>query len=165
MRNKFILFCLIGLAFIAVVVNSCKKSNKDYIETLFPGGQWQLASTMRYHVLNNATLKTDTLNAICDSAQVFTFFDNNTCTYAHFDCQPQPKASGTWSLSSSKLILMANMTCTDSVKNQVQPFSNARIMNLGQYSLVLRTGEYNTYYPAGDTVVYTEYSFVRVKLQ
>lgn len=164
MRIKLFLLFLFCLVFIGMVTNSCKK-DKDYIQTLFSGGQWQLASVMRVHILNNATFQTDTLNTECNQTQIFLFNTDNTCSYTNFDCVTQPKAIGKWSLSSNKLILMADMICQDTLTGSSKPFGNARIMNLGQYSLVLRTGQYNTYYPAGDTVVYTDYSFVRVKAQ
>ncbi|HVV54230.1 MAG TPA: lipocalin family protein [Mucilaginibacter sp.] len=165
MRKRILICCLFCVAAAAVFTASCKKNNQDYIYTLFTGGQWQLTSVMRYHVLSKALLYTDTLNTDCLQKQFFTFNPDQTCSYTNFDCLTQ-KSAGHWSISQDKLVLLADMTCQDTTAAQSsKPFVNSRIRNVGQYSLVLRTGQYNSYYPAGDTVVYTDYSFVRVKSQ
>jgi hypothetical protein len=166
MRNKIFLACLLCLAVTVALTNSCKKAKQDYIETLFPGGQWQLTSVIRKHFVSGANFLIDTLNATCDNKQFFTFLSNNTCTYTNFDCLVQPTANGQWSITADHLVLQANITCQDTTAaKSSKPFINARIENIGLYSLVLRTGQYNSYYPPSDTVVYTDYSFVRVKSQ
>ncbi|MBS1524654.1 MAG: hypothetical protein JST19_03330 [Bacteroidetes bacterium] len=166
MRSKTFLFCLFCLSLIVLLNNSCKKASQDYVSTFFTGGQWQLVSVVRQHFVSNANFLNDTLNVNCDQKQLFTFSSNSTCTYTNFDCLAQPTANGHWSLSPDHLVLVADMTCRDTTAaGSSKPFINARIRNVGQYSLVLRTGMYNSYYPPGDTVVYTDYSFVRVKSQ
>ena len=78
MKNKITFFLVLGLTFINLLYNSCKKYEPATISSLFVG-QWQLASLT---VINTDSLnvKTDTLNTKCDSTQLFTF-SNNTCTY------------------------------------------------------------------------------------
>jgi hypothetical protein len=53
----------------------------------------------------------------------------------------------------------------DSTNATVMPFSTARIDNLGQYSLVMETGDLETYYLPNQKRVIARYGFVRVKTQ
>ncbi|MBS1502782.1 MAG: hypothetical protein JST32_12015 [Bacteroidetes bacterium] len=166
MKVKLFVFCVFCLPVLVMFTNSCKKASQDYVQTLFTGGRWQLTSVIRKHFVSGANLFNDTLNTACDQKQLFTFSSNGACTYTNFDCLTQPAANGSWTLSPDRLVLIANMTCKDTTAaGSSKPFINARIRNVGQYSMVLRTGMYNSYYPPGDTVVYTDYSFVRVKSQ
>ena len=163
MKFKFQLYFLLGILTVSLFINSCKKDTSGSISTLFTGNSWQLASTMRYHFVGDTTKKVDTLYTNCDSTQVFTFKTDNTCSFTNFDCQTQPKATGHWSLSADQLFLMSDVTCKTSADSTVKPFANARIVNLGQFSLILKTGSLQTYYPPNQKRVYTVYGFVRVK--
>ena len=163
MKNKVLFIFLPGLLLISVFTNSCKKDKQTTIETLFTGGKWQLASVMRYHFLNNGALPRDTLNTTCTNTQFFTFNADNTCTYANFDCKVQT-STGKWSLTSDQLFLNCDMVCQDTTAaKSSKPFLTAKIINLGQYSLILRTGQYGDYYPPNQVVTYTDYGFVRQK--
>jgi hypothetical protein len=155
---------LLGLIFMSLYINSCKKDNSGSIQTLFTGGSWQLASVTVYnYVGSNST--TYLLDTACNTTQLFTFNSNNTCTYTNFDCITQKK-TGTWSLSGNQLNLLVNMTCADTLAGNIpatgQPFANALITNLGQYSLVLETGDINTYYNATTKRKIIQYGFVRI---
>jgi hypothetical protein len=131
------------------------------VENLLPGGNWILASVLVNHIVAGVTT-TDTLNTTCNATQTFTFNANKTCTYSNFDCNSnQPVASGTWSLSSNQLYLNCNLTCKDSTGNNIQPFANAQIQNLGNYSLVLETGDFGTYYPPTQHLTVYIYGFIR----
>lgn len=147
----------------SLYINSCKKDDSGTIQALFTGGTWQLASVIEYNYIgSNST--TDTLNTKCDTTQLFTFNSNNTCTYTNFDCITQ-KTSGTWSVSRNQLNLMVNMTCADTLAGDIsgtgQPFANALINNLGQYSLILETGDIDTYYTSTTKRRIIYFGFVR----
>src|SRR3954471_9886475 len=108
MKNKALPLFLFGLMLIGLLINSCKKDNQGTIETLFTSGKWQLASVVATVYLGDAVTSTTTLNTTCDSTQIFIFNTDKSCTYTNFDCLPQ-KSAGTWSLSSDKLTLYADM--------------------------------------------------------
>jgi hypothetical protein len=151
---------LIGLA-----TNSCKKNQQDYIQTLITQGKWELASVMETHYTGAAADSTDTLNTACDSSQYFTFNTDKTCSYTNFDCLPQ-STKGQWSLSADELFLYSNMVCQDTTAaKSSKPFQTAKIINLGQYSLVLQTGDLQTYYTPTQVRIIRQYGFVRVKTQ
>jgi hypothetical protein len=168
MKNKKILFSLTVaiLAIAGLVINSCKKDNQNSVETLLTRGKWQLASVMVYNFVGSSQVgTTDTLNTNCDSTQIFTFNTNNTCGYTNFECIPQ-KSTGSWTLSSDQLTLISNMTCIDTlIGGKVdplpsKPFQNTKIINLGQYSLVLETGDINTFYTSTTKRRIVQYGFV-----
>jgi len=168
MKNKKILFSLTvaALAIAGLVINSCKKDNQNSVETLLTRGKWQLASVMVYNFVGSSQVgTTDTLNTNCDSTQIFTFNTNNTCSYTNFECIPQ-KTSGNWTLSSDQLTLMSNMLCADTLiggqpdPKKSQPFINAKIVNLGQYSFILQTGDVNTFYTSTTKRRIVTYGFV-----
>jgi len=166
MKIKTPLLFLAILVFISMVVNSCKKDNSGSIQTLFTNGTWQLATVMVFNYVGSSQVgSADTLNTTCDTTQYFTFNSNNTCTYTNFDCITQPKASGTWSLSSDQRFLMADMTCQDTITGSKpstgKPFAYAQIYNLGQYSMVLQTGDIATYYTSTTKRTIIQYGFVR----
>jgi len=168
MKNKKILFSLTiaVLVIAALVINSCKKDNQNSVEILLTRGKWQLASVMVYNFVGSSQVgTTDTLNTNCDSTQIFTFNSNNTCGYTNFECIPQ-KTSGSWTLSSDQLTLISNMFCADTLvgglpdPKTVQPFINTKIINLGQYSLILQTGDVNTFYTSTTKRRIVQYGFV-----
>lgn len=161
MKNRS-LYILLVLVVVTVFINSCKKEDQSNINNLFTTGYWQLASVQRVHYVGDSKLKTDTLNATCDTTQLFTFNKDFTCTYTNFNCKDQPTATGTWELSRDKLFLSANMICQDTTKvGSSKPFINAQINNLGQYSLVLETGDISPYYTTTQVRVITRYGFIR----
>ena len=170
MKNKKTLFFLtiVVLTATGLFINSCKKDNQNTVEVLLTRGKWQLASVMVYNFLGSSQVgTTDTLNTNCDSTQIFSFNTNNTCTYTNFECIPQ-KSSGNWTLSSDQLTLISNITAIDTATDGTgkieplpgKPFQNAKIVNLGQYSLVLQTGDINTFVTATTKRRIVQYGFV-----
>jgi hypothetical protein len=163
MKNKVSLLVIPAVLIANLLFNSCKKDNSGQVENFLPGGVWQLASVMVNHVVGGVTT-TDTLNTKCDTTQLFVFNANHTCSYTNFDCNSaQPKATGTWQLASNQLYLNCNMTCLDSTGKKIQPFTNAQIVNLGNYSLILQTGDFGTYYPPTQKLTIYRYGFIRQK--
>ncbi len=162
MKTKLLLFVLAGAVLIGIAVNSCKKSS-DYLPTLLTNKQWQLASLQVYHYTGASQDSVVALDTTCSLTQIFQFNNNGTCTYSNFSCLSD-SSSGHWSFSKDHLYLNTDMICqTDTGK--IVPFKSARINNLGQYSLVLQTGDLATYYsPTQKRVIYV-WGFVRVKTE
>jgi hypothetical protein len=166
MKNKR-LFLLLTVLIIAIVVNSCKKNSQSPIQQLFTGGTWQLASVLAFNYIGNTQTSTDTLNTdtACHATQFFTFYTNNTCTYTNFDCITQTPASAAWSLSANQLVLSANVVCKDTTAaGKSMPFSNAAILNLGQFSMILQTGDIQPNYSLTKKRRIVQYGFIRQKL-
>jgi hypothetical protein len=161
MRNKHLLI-LVSVLMIALAVNSCKKSGQSPIAALFTGGRWQLASVMAFNYTGNTLTSTDTLNNNCTFNQSFTFNTNYTCTYTNFDCILQTPAAANWSLSANQLFLYANVVCKDNTAaGSSKPFINAQIINLGQFSLVLETGDIQPNYSLTKPRRIVQYGFIR----
>ncbi len=162
MKNKLPLFIVLGLVLVNLLSNSCKKEAQTSIESLFTSGKWQLASVVATVYLGDAIISTNTLNINCDSTQVFAFNADNTCTYSNFECIAQ-NSSGKWSLSPDKLTLYADMTARDTTAaGTSKPFGLARIINLGQYSMVLDAGDIQSYSVTTPRTI-VRYGFVRQK--
>jgi hypothetical protein len=165
MKIKFKLFFLCGVVLASFLINSCQKTKQDYIATLFTGGQWQLSSLTVTHYVGASTVSVDTLNANCNDVQAYTFHMDNTCSYTNFNCITQA-VTGHWSLSEDRLFLHSDIVCQDTTAaKSSQPFQTAKIINLGQYSLVLQTGDLETYFSPTQVRTVTQYGFVRVKTQ
>jgi hypothetical protein len=157
------LFLLLSGLMVTVLYNSCKKEGQSPIQGLFTSGSWQLASILVFNYTGNILISTDTLNTTCDSVQRFTF-TGNTCTYTNFDCIAQKSASATWTLSPNQLFLYANVVCKDTTKaGSSMPFTNAAIQNLGQFSLVLQTGDIQPNYSLTKPRRIMQYGFINIK--
>lgn len=164
MKNKKSIFLLVLGLITCFAVNSCKKTDLSNIPNLITAGNWQLASLQVTHYVGDDRIKIDTLNTDCDTTQIFRFNKDNTCTYTNFACKPQPTATGTWELSRDKLHLFADMVCQDNTNaGSSKPFSNAQVVNLGQFSLVIETGDINPYYTSTQVRTIARYGFVRQK--
>jgi hypothetical protein len=166
MKNKRI-FLLLTIVIISIVVNSCKKDSQGAIQSLFLGGTWQLASVLAFNYTGNTQTSIDTLDndTTCHSTQFFTFPTNNTCTYTNFDCITQTPPVASWSLSANQLFLMANVVCKDTTAaGSSMPFSNAAVINLGQFSMVLQTGDIAPNYSLTKKRRIVQYGFIRQKL-
>ena len=162
MRRKSILFIILGLLG-CVLYQSCKKDDQDSIEALLGRGAWEVASIQVFNYIGDTQQSTDTLNTDCDLKQVFTFKPDKTCTYTNFDCKEQT-ATGNWSLSRDKLYLLSGIVCRDTTEaGSVKPFENTKIINLGQYSLVLQTGDLQSNYPPNQRRRIVQYGFIRQK--
>jgi hypothetical protein len=160
-KSRLLLVC--GFAAIGMLVNSCKKSNQDYIQSLFVGGHWQLSSMQVSYFTGSLTDSVVLRDTSCSFTQLLTFNADKTCSFTNYSCKQQT-SSGSWSLSNDKLFLYSGIS-VDSSGITIKPFKNAQIVNLGQYSLILQTGDLQTYYPANMKRVVTRYGFVRVKSQ
>ncbi|RYU90817.1 hypothetical protein EWM62_09250 [Mucilaginibacter terrigena] len=161
MKKRNLYFLLAGLLVISFFANSCKKEKQSSIAGLLTYGKWQLGTVMEYKYLGDSQQSVDTLE--CDSAQIFVFNDDKTCSYTNFDCAPAT-VNGTWSLSDNKLFLFADITYPEITSAHTkQPFINSRIANLGEFSMVLETGDLQTYYTATDNRTIRRYGFTRIK--
>jgi hypothetical protein len=165
MKNKLLLFCLFASLIVGVTANSCKKNNQDYLQTLLTHEHWQLASLTVTQTQNDTTLLNDTINPLCNLVQSLTFNGNGTCTYTNYGCTAQT-VTGHWTLTSNKLYLQSDLKFQDTtaiLKQYPMPFTNAQIINLGQYSLVLKTGDLGIFHPPNTKLTVFTYGFVRVK--
>jgi len=166
MKNKIAWFVLPLFIIVSIVANSCKKNDTGLIKTLFTGGTWQLASVMVFNYVGSSLMSTDTLNTDCEKTQFFTFYSNNTCNYKNFHCFDQ-STNGSWSLTHDELFLMVTMSVKDTIAggaiSQGNPFGYTKIKNLGQYSMVLQTGDISAYATPGKKRQIIEYGFVRQK--
>lgn len=150
------------LLLIGVAVNSCKKTDQSNIPNLLTTRQWQLGSVLVYKYIGDIQQSTDTI--ICDTTQIFKFYKDGSCTYTNFDCKDQPIANGTYSLSDTKLTLFADMVCQDnSATGSSKPFANAQINNLGEFSMVLQTGDTQAYYTSTQPRTIYRWGFIRQK--
>ncbi|RYE19374.1 MAG: hypothetical protein EOP45_12745 [Sphingobacteriaceae bacterium] len=148
------------LVFIGFMANSCKRERVDNISALFSSGYWQLASLSTTRYIGDNQLST-TIDS-CNLTQKFTFNNDNTCTFTNFGCDSN-NINGTWNITDARTYLTANIIAPDSTGKDYQPFINSRIVNLGDYSLVLETGDIQTYYTATDKRTIFRWGFVRVK--
>ena len=164
MRYKFRMLLVLGFVALGLLINSCKKDNSDTVAYFLTAGTWQLASVQTEYLLGNNSLHKDTLNLTCNLNQVFQFNSNNTCTLSNYHCIAQT-SSGSWQLGPDNLSLQTTMSAKDTLKAAVvtvKAFDNAVIQNLGQYSLVLKTGDTSPYYLATTARKITTYGFVHV---
>jgi hypothetical protein len=173
MKSKQPYFFLTCLIIVALIVNSCKKQTQNPIQALFTGGTWQLASVLKLNFTGNTLDSTDTLNTdtACHSTQFFTFYTNNTCTYTNFDCLTQTPPAASWTLSANQLFLQSNVVCKDTsivngavVIGSSQPFLNSAIITLGQFSMVLQTGDIQPNYSLTKKRTVYQFGFIRQKL-
>ena len=161
LKNKYALLLLLGLM-AALGINSCKKSSQSPIHALFTGGSWQLASVLAFNSIGNSLISTDTLNISCSLVQQFTF-NSSTCTYTNFDCLTQSPAAAAWSLAPNQLFLDAEVVCKDTtLAGSSKPFQNAKIVNLGQYSMILQTGDIQPNYSLTKPRRVVQYGFIRI---
>ncbi|MBE9663468.1 DUF5004 domain-containing protein [Mucilaginibacter myungsuensis] len=163
MKKRFKLSVLFGLAGLCLLLNSCKKDAEGTVEALLARGSWQLASVMRYNYVGGNNTSIDTLNATCGLNQTFTFNKDNTCSYTDFSCISQT-AKGSWQLAEDKLTLLSSLSAQDTLAGArvtAKPFTYARIINLGQYSMVLETGDLSSYYLSTDKRHIKRYGFIR----
>ncbi len=158
------LLLIVPFVLVAMVVNSCKKDTQGHIATLFTGGTWQVASVTAYHFTGNTLDSTQVLDTACTRSQFFTFNTDNTCTFTNYDCIEQTPASAKWTLTPDQLYLEASVVCKDTTAAGTStPFANARILNLGQFSLVLQIGDIATNYSLTKKRLILQYGFIRQK--
>ncbi|MCO5934102.1 hypothetical protein NAF17_01000 [Mucilaginibacter sp. RB4R14] len=161
MKNKNLYFLLVGLMVLSFTFNSCKKDKTDSIQSLFTNGKWELGSVIEYKYLGGQETNRDTLK--CNNSQIFKFNDDMTCSYTNLDCKLST-VSGRWSLSDTRLFLFADITYpTVTTAGTKQPFINSRISNLGEFSMVLETGDLQTYFTSTDMRTIRRWGFIRIK--
>jgi hypothetical protein len=162
MKNKLNLLLLISGLLIAMVINSCKKDNSGSIKNLFTGGKWQLASITATNYIGNQEISTETLDSACMQTQFFTFNTDGTCSYTNFDCIAQTSTTAPYTLAQNQLFLNTNIVCKDTTTaGSSMPFANAAIVNLGQFSMVLQTGDIAPNYSLTQKRRILQYGFVR----
>lgn len=158
-RKSKLLFLFILL--IAFTVNSCKKDDsKTSLTTFLTRLPWKLALKQRFVYVNSALVKTDTLENACSLTQRLTF-NTDTYTYENFACTANNKINKSWSFTNDNLYL--NLNSVISVYSKTNAQSVARIINLGQYSLVFDAGDIyttNTTHLATDSVIVYRYGFI-----
>jgi hypothetical protein len=159
MKKRYLL--LLSVLIIGLIVNSCKKTGQNPIQSLFTGGYWQLASVETINYTGNQQTKDTTINDTC--GQYFTFNKDFTCTYTNYNCVSQPTASGTWKLTPNQLYLNADMACDSTATIKTKPFINAQIINLGVYSMILNTGDITPNYSLTKPRKIIKYGFIRIK--
>lgn len=147
---------LLLLLIAGLAVNSCKKNDQSSITGFLTQRPWKLALKQRFAYLNNVLVRTDTLQSSCALTQTLTFNTGNTYTYQNYAC-----ATGTvtapWSITADYLYLNLNsVIAVNSAKAQ----NVARIINLGQYSLVFDAGDINTIHKTTDSVIIFRYGFI-----
>jgi hypothetical protein len=157
----FVMFFV--LAFVTLVSNSCKKDTTGTVESLFSGGKWELASITVENYSGDTLKRTDVLNVNCDKIQSFVFNADNTCTYENFSCISQT-GKGRWQYDKDTLLLkvpqlLLKDTLPGGRDTTYAPFARARILNLGEYSMVLQTGEVNRFATSRRKI--TRFGFVR----
>ncbi len=163
MSSKRIFVALITIVITGLFINSCKKQQVDYTNTLLTSSPWTLANVYVYRYVGSSLTETDTLNTKCGISQTFTFGTDQSCSYTNFICRTS-NYMGQWQFSSDKLSLYASFTAKDTVTGGRDttdvPFKNAQIVNLGSYSLVLQTGDVNSYFTSTSKRVIKRYSFI-----
>ncbi len=166
MKNKFPLFFIPGLVIIGLLINSCKKDTNSNIPALLTNGVWQLASIQVYHFTGNTQIGDPVpIDTTCTKSQFFIFKADNTCSYTNFNCKAQT-SQGTWTLTTNKLYFASTIGVDTTVAKTgklIQPFANTQIFNLGNYSLVLQTGDIEPNYSATKSRTVTRYGFIRQK--
>ena len=161
MKNKNIYFFIAGLFVISLLANSCKKEKLTSIPSLLTTGKWQLGSIQEYHYLGSQQTSLDTIKI--DSTQIFKFNQDMTCSYTNFD-NKAGTLTGRWSLDNTSLYLFADITFPEVTSaGTKQPFINSHMTSLGEFSLVMETGDIQTYYNATDKRTIRRYGFVRIK--
>ena len=159
---------ILSLLVLSFFCNGCKKQTQSSIQSLFSKGNWELATVVVTVSVGTNRISEDTLNTTCNKKQIFSFKDDRTCTYTNFHCKDQPVAVGNWALSPDQLYLKSDIVCQDTFKlangstGSSKPFENAKIDVLGQYSMVLITGDIQNYSATQRRTV-RRFGFVRQK--
>lgn len=148
-KNSKLLFLFILL--IALAFNSCKKESTSSLTTFLTQKPWKMALLQRFAYVNNVLVKTDTLQGTCALTQTLTFKTDNNYTYQNYVCTTGT-ISAPWSFTADYLYLNLNSVIT---LNSAKAQSPARIITLGQYSLVFDAVDIKT-----DSVIVFRFGFV-----
>lgn len=156
MMKKLHFSFLSVMLFTCLAINSCKKSDQTSLTDFLTQRPWKLALKQRLAYINSALVKTDTLESACQLSQTLTFNSNKNYTYQNYSCS-KSTISAPWSITSDYLYL--NLNSIISI-NSTKAKNVARIINLGQYSLVFDTGDINTVHKITDSVIVFRYGFI-----
>lgn len=158
LKNTKLLF--LAMLFTVFAANSCKKdSTQTSISTFLTRSEWNLALTQRFKYVNESLVKTDTLQSACTLNQRLLFKTDNTYTFSNFNCQTS-NVNSTWSFTPDLLYLNLNSEISQTSSSKDKKQTAARIINLGQYSLVFDAGDVNIAHTKIDTVVIYRYGFI-----
>ncbi|GAA4339912.1 hypothetical protein GCM10023149_50930 [Mucilaginibacter gynuensis] len=162
-RNTFAF--IFSVLAITLLYYSCKKEKNATIAPLLASGSWQLASAQVTSYTGDTQDSLVKLDSGCVFKQIFTFKADNTCTFTNYHCQ-ESTTTGNWSLSNDRLFLISDIAFQDTtVIGKARVFENSRIVNLGQYSLVLEVGDIQTNYGSRQKRRIARYGFIRQKTQ
>lgn len=156
MMKKLHFLFLLAMLFICLAINSCKKNDQTSITDFLTQRPWKLALKQRLAYVNNSLVKTDTLENTCKLSQTLTFNANKNYTYQNFACA-NSTVSAPWSITPDYLYL--NLNSVISI-NSAKAQNVARIINLGQYSLIFDAGDVNTVHKTTDSVIILRYGFI-----
>jgi hypothetical protein len=159
------LLFLLFLPLACCIIYSCKKDEQSSVSSFLTQSTWNLALTQRFKYFNQSLVKTDTVNAGCPLDQKLTFNKDNTFTFTNYNCKTG-NLNGKWNFSPDMLYLNTDQVITKNTKGKANP---ARIINLGQYSLIFDAGDITIYGDTSTTVKKTDtatiyrYGFIHSK--
>lgn len=165
MTKKLNFLLLFFLLISCLTINACKKEDQSSLSLFLTQKPWKLALQQRFAYVNSILVKTDTLQTKCALTQTLIFKINNSYTYQNYTCDPNNKIDARWSFTSDQLYLNLNSVISVSAiktANNLAPQNVARIINLGQYSLVFDAGDVNVI-PKNrltDSVIIYRYGFI-----
>lgn len=157
-KYNYILLCLV---ISSLLTSACKKDKNTAVDSFLTNGAWQLANLQQFTYLGSVLQKTDTINKKCVINQTITFNTDKSSTYSgNFQCNNQ-SAKGNWNLIKKDTIrLQSDLSLKDSTNQLTQPFRDSRVVNLGQYSLVMETGDIGAIFSSRQVRKILRYSFV-----
>ncbi|MGV8878963.1 MAG: hypothetical protein ACOH2A_08025 [Sphingobacteriaceae bacterium] len=161
MKIKYSYSLLFGFTLLLLLTNACKKDKNTAVESFLTNGAWELANLQQFTYLGSVLQKTDTINRKCVINQTITFNNDRSCTYTgNFQCNSQ-SAKGNWNMLKKDTIrLQSDLSLKDSTNQLTQPFRDSRVVNLGQYSLVIETGDIGAIFTSRQVRKIFRYSFV-----
>lgn len=161
MTKKLHLFFLPAILLACIAFNSCKKNDQASLTDFLTQKPWKLALKQRLVYINSALVKTDTLESACKLSQTLTFNRNGNYTYQNYACTTG-NINAAWSFTSDYLYLNLNSVISVTSPTSVVPSKQnvARIINLGQYSLIFDAGDINTVHKITDSVIVFRYGFI-----
>ncbi|MGI4752068.1 MAG: hypothetical protein ACRYFB_15650 [Janthinobacterium lividum] len=154
--TKKLYFLILPALLICFAINSCKKNDQASLSDFLTQKPWKLALKQRLAYVNSALVKTDTLENACKLSQTLTFNSNHNYTYQNYSCA-SGNINAAWSFTSDYLYL--NLNSIISI-NSAKVQNVARVINLGQYSLVFDAGDINTIHKTTDSVIVFRYGFI-----
>lgn len=161
MIKKPKIFFLPILLLLCFSVNSCKKNDLVSIKDFLTRQPWKLALKQRLAYVNNALVKTDTLENNCKLGQTLNFNNNGNYSYQNYKCT-NGSINAAWSFTPDNLYLNLNSAISTTTPTITTPSKQnvARIINLGQYSLIFDAGDVNIARKAPDSVIIYRYGFI-----